>query len=354
MTTHTISREQMIEILSGFEPDNLRDFGTRLGDDSGIYDGLSKEKMIALLTRYTPEQLRDVIDSVEIARKRITIRDIMELFISHKFRFILKIILIAYNVILAHAAITHHPIPAANWVVMAGLITAEMSLVSLLLQITMAKIDSKRQEWITVTAIIIITVAVALNAMGGINVINGSESLRFFVAYTNFVSPMLPVVVLLLVFLSDASADSVQRTIKRAISDSEIEGEKQTSRLAIEKSKNVAEMARQTKENEKDVARLEADAEVLELQLMRERAEREKEKSQIEADIQLAQAEAELRVAVAQKAADVRQDVMSEYIESDDFRKKQKANAKRDALAMLDRATSVTGSTNGNRTTGNG
>jgi len=116
----------------------------------------------------------------------------MSLCTSHQFRFCTKIALIVYSVTLAHAAVTGHKFGAVDWLVMFGLLTTEITLVSVALQIVLAKVDSRQQQYATVATVGLITAFMAINAVVGLSVLHGTGSI--FPQYRMYVIPVLPVI----------------------------------------------------------------------------------------------------------------------------------------------------------------
>ncbi len=225
------------------------------------------------------------------------------------FTICLDVALTIYTVVLAHAAITGHPLPFADLVVMLGLGTVEASLVALIFRVKASKIDSKNQYWMTVTSIVIIAGCVSLNALSGVAIIRETPIERL----TNFVSygtPLVPVVTLILMFLCDAMSNKVQAAIRSAIASNE---------LAAVKSDETAQ---------------------------RHKFEAEKRLAQLLAEKTIAEKDAELLTTVATESLTVREGVMMAYVQGDDFRANQERDAKRQTLALLRNATKSTANSN--------
>ena len=263
--------------------------------------------------------------NITVQKKPYTLTEqFIEFVTGSTFTICLDIALTVYTVVLAHAAITGHPLPFADLVVMMGLATVEASLVTLIFRIKSGKIDSQPQYWITCLSIVAIALCVALNALSGVAVIRETPiaELANFVSYG---TPLVPVVTLILMFLCDASADSVQASIRRAISDAALTSAKNQSRIDAQN----------------------AETDRLSLELERVGATRMAERARIAAQIEIAQAEAAVLAEVARKSAEVRKTVMIEYVDGAEFKKTQARTAKQETLALLKSATQPTAQ-NGN------
>lgn len=260
-------------------------------------------------------------------KKRQTTNQLTEQFITfvtgHTFGIVVDIILVIYSVTLAHAAITGHPIDRADMVVMIGLGTVEASLVSLILRVKTAKIDSHLQYKVAIGSIAIITTAMALNALSGVAVIQQTPiaQLANFVSYG---TPLVPVLTLILVFAVDASSDYVQGQIQAAITAQKL----------------------QSTLDQQLIDEQDASADTLRLELERAGAKRTADRARIAAQVEIAKAEAVVLATVATKSASVRKTAMIEYVEGDEFKRNQERTARAETLALLKAATQSTA--NGN------
>ncbi len=217
---------------------------------------------------------------------------------------------------MAHSAVTGHPIPAANTVVMIGLGTVEASLLALILRVKRGKVDSQLQYKFALVSIVIISTSMGANALAGVAVIQQSP-IGALVGYVSYVSPLLPIAALMLTFATDAAGDSVQGKIRAAITAQKL----------------------QSSIDQQTIDAQDAAADTMRLELERDGAKRATDRARLSAEVEIAKAEAAVLATVATKAADVRRVQMLAYIESDEFQKNQARSAKSDTLALLKAAT---------------
>ena len=271
---------------------------------------------------------------------------------SHQFRFLTKILLIIYSVVLAHAAVTGHKFGAVDWLVMFGLLTTEITLVSVSLQVILAKVDSKDQQTATIATIVLITLFMGVNAIVGLSVLHGNGDL--LPEYRNYVIPVLPVVAFGLLMFVEGTSYRVQDTITAAVADAEMKLTKRKSDLDIQKAQNKLELDRAELEAEIERERIQTRIDLEKLELAKTRAETRKEIAQLEARTKIAENEAEVLAEVAKKGAEVRKVAMFEFLDSEEFVKKSKRTAKKDALTLIEEATAVSTGTANAGTAGNG